>query len=56
MDPEAETINQSPNLVFLIGSECLSFMLVVDCGMFHTGREMMLTRKSIDFSILEKNR
>ena len=55
MDSEVETTNLSPNPAFLIGSEYLSFMLIVDCGMFHTGKEMMLERKSIEFSILEKN-
>ena len=30
-------------------------MLVVVFGMFHTGKEMMLARKLIESSILEKN-
>ena len=47
--------NQSPNPAFLIGSEYLLFMLVVEFGMFLIGRKMMLVRKLIAAFILEKN-
>jgi len=55
MDSEAETTTPSPNPAFLIGSEYLLFMLVVECGMFLIDRKMTLVRKSIASFIPEQN-